>query len=131
MVTDSTPAHEEGLLASLQRLGRSLIGVLVTRLEILSTEVAEERSNLARLSVVALLVLFCLQLGLGFALLFVVLAVSPEHRLAAVGIVALLLLLGALAGGLWLRAWLRSRPRMFATTIAELNKDADRLRGQG
>jgi len=29
----------------------------------------------------------------------------------------------------WLRAWLKSRPPMFATTIAELRKDRERLGG--
>ena len=100
-----------------------------TRLEILSTEITDERLNLTRLAMVALIVLFCVQTGLMLAIVFIVLAVSPEHRLMAIGITALALLLGALAGMVWLRAWLKSRPPMFATTIAELRKDRERLGG--
>jgi len=77
---------------------------------------------------VALVVLFCLQVGLIFGMLFLVLAVGEANRVAALGLSALVLLLGALAGTLWLRSWLKSRPPMFRTTMDELRKDAERLR---
>jgi uncharacterized membrane protein YqjE len=130
MTGDSQSPPPEGLIGSLRRFGRGVLHVVQTRLEILSTEIAEERFNLAKLALVAFGVLVLLQTGLLFALLFVVLAVGGEHRLMAIGISALVLLLGALAGGIWLRGWLKSRPPMFATTIAELRKDGDRLRGK-
>jgi len=129
MTTDPQPPHNEGMMGSLHHLGRSLLRVLATRLEILSTEVSEERFNLTKLALVALTVLFCLQVGLMLALLFVVLAIGNENRLAAIGVAALLMLLGALGGVLWLRGWLKRRPPMFGTTIAELRKDRERLRG--
>ena len=69
-------------------------------------------------------------LGLIFALLFVVLAVGESNRLAAIGIGALVMLLGAVGGALWMRYWLKHRPPMFATTLAELRKDRDRVRGR-
>jgi uncharacterized membrane protein YqjE len=129
-MTESQEPRDEGLVSSLHRLGNSLVHVLVTRFEILSTEMSEERTNLAKLALVALTVLFCLQVGLMLAVLFVVLVVGSEHRLAAVGITALVMLLGAIGGTLWLRGWLKSRPPVFATTVAELKKDRARLRGE-
>ena len=129
MSSDPQPPRDEGLMESLHRLGSSVLRVFATRLEILSTEITEERFNLTKLALVALTVLFCLQMALVFGLLFVVLAVGSEHRLAAIGISALVMLLGALTGVLWLRGWLKSRPPMFGTTIAELRKDRERLRG--
>ena len=131
MATDPEPPRDEGLTGSLRRLGRTLLRVLQTRLEILSTEFAEERINLTRLTLVALTVLFCLQTGLMLAIVFVVLVVSPGHRLMAIGITAVALLVGALAGVLWMRIWLKRRPPLFAATIAELRKDGDRLGGTG
>src|SRR5439155_1358939 len=83
------------MMGSVRRLGRTLLRVLQTRLEILSTEITDERLNLTRLAMVALIVLFCVQTGLMLAIVFIVLAVSPEHRLMAIGITALALLLGA------------------------------------
>jgi uncharacterized membrane protein YqjE len=123
------PPGDEGLWGSLRRLGRTLLGVIQTRLEILSTEIAEERFHLARTLLVVLGALFCLQAGVMLAVLFIVLVVSPDHRLATIGISALVLLLGALGSGWWLLSWLKKRPPMFAATIAELRKDRERLGG--
>jgi uncharacterized membrane protein YqjE len=127
--TEGPPPRAEGLMGSLRGLVRSMLHVVQTRLEILSTEIAEERYNLTRLVVVVLGVLFCLQAGLLLAVLFFVLAVGGENRLAAIGISGLVLLVAAAVGALWLRSWLKHRPPMFATTMAELRKDRDRLRG--
>jgi uncharacterized membrane protein YqjE len=128
--TEGRPPRTDGLMGSLRGLVYSVLRVVETRLEILSTEIAEERFNLARLVVVALGVLFCLQAGVLLGVLFFVLAVGGEHRLAAIGIAALVLLVAAAVGGLWLRSWLRRRPPMFAATMAELRKDGARLRGE-
>jgi uncharacterized membrane protein YqjE len=128
MSTEPESPREEGLLGSLRLLVRSLLQVVVTRVEIFSTELAEERFNLTTLALVALTILFCIQAGLILAVLFLVLAVSNEHRLMALGIGAGVLLLGALGGVLWLRAWLKSRPPMFGATLTELRKDRERLR---
>src|SRR6185436_3059292 len=95
------PQEPEGLAASLRRLGSSLVGVLQTRLEILSTEIAETNFNLTRTVVVALAALFCLQAGALLGILFLVLTIGRENWLAAIGIAALALLLAATAGGLW------------------------------
>jgi uncharacterized membrane protein YqjE len=130
MATDPQSPRDESLSASLHRLGQSLLGSLATRLEILSTELGDERLNLTTLALVALTVLFCLQVGLIFAILFLVLVVAPEHRPLAVGVAALVMLLAAGGGALWLRAWLKSRPPLFATTVAELRKDRERLKGR-
>lgn len=128
MSTEPQPPHDDSFSASLHRLAHSVLASLSTRLEILSTELGEERLNLTTLALVALTVLFCLQVGLTFAILFLVLVVAPEHRPLAVGIAALVMLLGAGGGALWLRAWLKSRPPLFATTVAELRKDRERLK---
>jgi uncharacterized membrane protein YqjE len=129
MTVDPQAPKSDGLEGSLRRLGRSMTQLLQTRLEILSTEIAEERVNLTRLALGALLVLFCLQAGLLLGVLFIVLAVGEEQRLAAIGIAALGLLVGAAAIALALRAWLKRRPPMFGATMGELRKDRERLRG--
>ena len=117
----------EGLVASLRRLADSFLGLLQTRIEVFSTEVAEERFNLARVAVAALAILFCLQTGVILAVLCFVLSVSHENRLLAIGIAAAGLLLLALIGTLWLRWWLKTRPPLFASTIDELRKDREIL----
>ena len=128
MGSDSQETRREGLGASLRNLIQTFLSVLQTRLEILSTEIAEERFNLVRAGIVIVSVIFCFQAGAIFAVLFVVLAVGTENRLAAIGISALALLLGAGGGALWLRHWLKTRPPFFGATIAELRKDRERLK---
>jgi uncharacterized membrane protein YqjE len=130
-VTAAPQSHEQGLFGSARRAGLAMIQLLDTRLEILSTEVAEERMHLMRLMVAGLVVLFALQAGLLFSLLYLVLLFGPEHRLTTIGTAALVLLLGGFAGGLWMRAWLKRRPPIFMTSISELRKDAERLGGDG
>ncbi len=131
MATEPQPPRDENLSSSLHRLAQRALTAMSTRLEILGTELGEERMNLTTLALVALTVLFCLQVGLTFAILFLVLVVAPEQRPLAVGVAALAMLLGAGVGALWLRGWLKRRPPMFAATVAELRKDRDRLKGRG
>lgn len=130
MTTDPPPPGSEGLEGSLRRFARALLQVLQTRLEILSTEVAEEELNLTRLALGVLAVLFCVQAGLLLAVLFLVLIVGGEQRLMAVGVASLALLLGAVIGGLLLRRWLKRRSPIFGATIGELRKDWERLRSK-
>ena len=127
--SESPPPRAKGLTGSLRRMLYSVLHILQTRLEILSTEITEERLNLTRVLVVVLVMLVCLQTGLVLGVMFFVLAVGNEHRLAALGIATFVLLAAALTGALWLKSWLKHRPPMFATTMAELRKDRDRLRG--
>ncbi|HET9251532.1 MAG TPA: phage holin family protein [Candidatus Eisenbacteria bacterium] len=121
--------RDGGPLESLRRFVGSLLDLIQVRLEILSTEIAEERFNLFRAILVTLGALLCLQVGVILAVLFFVLSVPENDRPAAIGIAAAVLLLAAAGAALWLHRWLKTRPPMFATTLSELRKDRDRLRG--
>lgn len=123
------PEESGGIGSSVRRFFRTALDVVQTRLAIISTEIAEERLRLVRLVLVVVGVLFCLQAGLFLGVLFLVLAVGDANRTQAIGIAALTLLFLATAGALWLRWWLKHRPPMFATTMAELRKDWERLKG--
>ncbi len=129
METEPRTERHGGLLTSLRHLLDTLLGVVGTRLELLSTEVAEERLNLARMVVISLGALFCLQVGVILAILFAVLVVGDQDRLTAIGIAALVLLLVGVAGLLWLKRWLKTRPPLFAASMDELRKDRERIKG--
>lgn len=120
-----------GLLGSVRRFADNLLGLFETRLDILSTDVAEARYDLVRLAAVLVGVLFCFQAGVLLAVLFFVLSAAAADRLAAVGIAAAVLLAMAVIGALWLVRWLQTRRRLFESTIAELKKDRERLGGRG
>ena len=115
---------------SLRNLGDSVVGLLETRLQILSVEWAEERDNLVRMLLVVFVILWSLHLAIVVGLVYLLLASSAENRVMVLGLAALALLLTAVAAGLGLRAWLKRRKPMFATTIAELRKDREWIRGR-
>jgi uncharacterized membrane protein YqjE len=120
----------ETLGGTLRQFGDSLLGLVQTRLEILALEWAEERGNMTRLLLVVVAILACLQLAIVVGLVFLLLVVAAQHRVAVLGGAALVLLIGAGGGALWLRHWLRHRPPMFRTTVAELRKDREWIRGR-
>ena len=128
MSAEAGAPRSPGLVGSLARFGRTAIGLLRTRLEILSTELEEERIQFARLALTVFAIAFCLQMAV---LLFVVLMVVllwDSHRLVTLGVFAVGFLLAGAGLALLLRQRLRTRPRMFAATLGELGKDEDRLK---
>ncbi len=130
-MTEHTHARRGGGLGgSIRRFTDGIVGLLQTRIEILSVEWAEERGALLRLLLVVFSIVVCLQLALVTGLVFLLLVVAPQHRVGMLGIAALALLLAAVGGALWIRHWLKHRPPMFGTTIAELKKDRDWIRGR-
>jgi len=116
-----------GLFESLRTLAGSVVGIVHTRLELLSTDLAEERAHLTSLLVMGLVSLFFLGVGVVLLAILIVVAFWESHRLAALGgLTGLFLIAGA---GL---AWLamhkaRTRPRLFEASLAELSKDRQQL----
>lgn len=105
----------------------TLLEILQTRVEIVATEFEEERVRLRELVVFGFLTLFFVSVGLTLVTLFVVTLYWDTHRLAVLGWVAVVYLgLGGLAAFLLYRR-LKSRSRLFATTLSELSKDRDQL----
>jgi uncharacterized membrane protein YqjE len=116
-----------GLFKSLQTLASTLVGMAHTRLELLSIDIAEEREHLFALLILVLLALFCLGVGVVLLALLIVVAFWESHRLLALGGLTGLFLLAS-AGLAWLAVYkTRSRPRLFAASLAELSKDRQRL----
>lgn len=120
-------AASEGLFDSLRKLSVSLVGIVHTRLELLSNDIAEEREHLITLLVLGQLALFFLGVGVVLLALLVVVAFWETHRLLALaGVTGLFLL--ASAGAAWLALHkVRTRPRLFEASLAELSKDRQHL----
>lgn len=127
MSESETKAHAGGLVASLQRLLATLLDIVQTRVAIVATEFEEERVRLRELVVFGLVALFFVSLGIVLFTLFVVMLFWETHRLYVMGGFALLYLGLGVVAGISLRHRLKSRPRLFATTLAELSKDRDQL----
>ncbi len=124
-----TEEDRPGLLASLGRLIGSTVGLVQTRLELLSNDMAIEHSRRMRLVIVGAAAIVFLQAGLLMGAIFLVLVVPESARAMAVGMAALVLLGAAFGCALWVRHWFKTRPPFLAATIGELRKDLEKLRG--
>jgi uncharacterized membrane protein YqjE len=116
-------AARGGLLHSIRRLAQSLLGAAQTRLDILATEIEEERVRLEQLLLFVLAAAFCLGMGIVLCVALVVLFYWDTHRLAAVGVLAVAFLAAGVALGLILRDKAKTRSKAFAITRGELAKD--------
>jgi len=127
--TDSgtSTSRATGLFASLQQLLATMLGILQTRVEIVATEFEEERERIRELVVFGFVALFFVNLGVVLLTLFTVMLFWETHRLYVLGGFAVLYLGLGLFTATILRRRHRSRPRVFATTLAELSKDRDQL----
>jgi uncharacterized membrane protein YqjE len=130
MTEEADSGRRRGWGGSFRRFADGIVGLIETRIGILSVEWAEERQNLTRVLLTVFAILACLQIAIVTLVVFLLLAVSQNHRVAVFGGAALALFLTAAGLGLWLRIWLKRRPPMFGTTLDELRKDREWIRGR-
>jgi uncharacterized membrane protein YqjE len=125
---DPSPGDTQsgGLMQSLRNLAASAAGVLHTRLELLVSELEEERLRILQLLLWGSLALIFLALGVLVLTFAVVILFWDTHRLLAATVLGMAYL--AIAGMLATVARGRAqRPRLFNASIAELAKDRDTL----
>ena len=117
-----------GFFDSLRGIGATLIAIVQTRLELLSTEIEEEKVRLGWLLLMAGIALFFFGLGLLVVTLLIIITFWETHRLFIVGALAVLYL--AVGTGLWLVFLNKARAKspLFNSSIEELSKDRERLR---
>lgn len=126
----SKAGQASGLLASLRQLLGTFTEILHTRVEIISIELEEEGWRIRHLIFYGLVAFLFLGLGVLMATLFVVGASPETYQLYIVGGFAMLYLgVGAIAA-LAVRRSLRNRPRLFSTTLSELEKDRNSLKSR-
>ncbi len=116
-----------GLMSSVQRLLGSLLSVVQTRIEIVATEWEEERERVKELVLYGLFALVFISLGMITLTVFVTLWLWELYGVHALGIIGVVLLGTGIAIALRARRNERTRPRLFATTLAELRKDRQTL----
>ena len=117
-----------GLMGSVKRLTGSLIAILSTRLELLANELKEERLRLTQMLLLALIALFCLGTGLMLLNAFIVVLLWDDHRLLALGLLSLVYLVAGAAVAMVVRVKAQAGSKLFASSLAELDKDRQALR---
>jgi uncharacterized membrane protein YqjE len=126
-MTEESGASGGGLFTSLKALSANLLGIVQTRLELLATDIAEERERIITLLVLAVAALFSIGVGVVLLAIFVAVALWESHRLIALGgMVVFFLLTGAGIGWITLNK-LRSHPRPLDASITELTRDRQDL----
>lgn len=116
-----------GLFASVRQLLATAVETLRVRLELLSTEIEQEKLRLFDAVLWAGLALLLLGIGLLFLCGLVVVLLWEQHRLLALSGLAALFL----GSGLWVLQIARTRLQtpggLFATSVAELERDRSEL----
>ena len=126
--TESTQASPVGVFSAVKNLTASLVSHLYTRLELFATELAEEKLRLTSLLVSIVSALFFLFLAILLAAVFVIVIYwDTPYRLHAIGGLTLLFLVGA--GIFWsmVLTKIKSKPRLFRASLAELYNDRKQL----
>ena len=128
-MTDGTSgtAPAGGLRHALARAGRSLLGLVRTRLELASVEFVEERDRTVSRLVLAVVAVIFFAFAVLMASALVVVLFWDAHRVMA--LVAITVVHAAIGAAAWLRlkAEARSAPVPFAATLAELERDSQWL----
>jgi uncharacterized membrane protein YqjE len=122
-MTDISNQPAEGLLNSLKNLTLTVIAMIHTRLELIGTDLEEGRERFISLLAMAFVSLFTLCFGAVLLSIFIVVVFWDTHRLLVLGsLTGVFLITGAVLGAIVLKK-LKSMPKMFEATLAELVKD--------
>jgi uncharacterized membrane protein YqjE len=126
-MVDNTSNGSGGLLNSLTVLASSLVSIAHTRLELLSTDLEEDREHLLSLVIMSLAALFSPLVGVVLVAILLVVIFWDSHRLLALGSLAgFFLLVGLATCGFAVRK-VKTKPRLFLASLLELFKDSQRL----
>jgi len=116
-----------GLLDSLRRVASTLVETLRTRIELVITELEEQKVRAMQIAALSFMALFFGSLAVIFGTLAVVMAYWDRNPVAVLGgFAALYLVLAVIAGLVW-RSRAKARPRLLSATLAELARDRDEL----
>jgi uncharacterized membrane protein YqjE len=128
MMPQQTPIESKGLFDSLKGLAASLVAIAHTRLDLLSTELEEERERLTLLLIVMLIGLFCLGVGVILLTILVVAAFWDSHRILVLSGFSGVFLVAGVAAWWFALHKMHTKPKLFAASLHELSKDRQQLR---
>ncbi|OJW95385.1 phage holin family protein [Thiobacillus sp. 65-1402] len=126
-MSEAAPEGSKGLFDSLKGLAASLIAIVHTRLDLLSLDLEEERARLMSVLAMMLVALFCLGVGVLLLAILIAAAFWDSHRLLALGGLGGAFLVGGAAAFGVARHKLKTKPKLFAASLAELSKDRQQL----
>ena len=118
---------EENLLSSIKNLAATGASIVQTRLELLSVDVQIARTRFLRSLVMIVSALFFLFFGLVMLALMIVIYSWESDRIFVLGLLtSAFISVGVILAALVMQS-LRTTPKLFEASIAELAKDAEEL----
>ncbi|ANI99609.1 hypothetical protein A8O14_05655 [Polynucleobacter wuianus] len=118
---------QENLLSSIKNLAATGASIAQTRLELLSVDVQIARSKFISLLVMIVSALFFLFFGLVMLALLIVIYSWESDRLLALSLLTAGFISIGLVLTIMIKQSLRTMPKLFEASIAELAKDAKEL----
>lgn len=116
-----------GIVQSLRNLAATLVAVFHTRVELLVTEIEEERARLLQLVVWAVGALFCLGVAVLLLVMLIIVAFWDSHRIAVIAVLAGVFIAAGIGMAAGARHRMHGRPRLFSASLDELARDKDQL----
>ena len=110
------------------RISGTLLDMARTRLALAAVEIEEETKRILGYFALALLALILAGIALVLVALTVIIVFWDSYRIPAALAMIALFGGGAAVAGLKLKAAFADRPRLLASTVAELNKDYNAMR---
>jgi uncharacterized membrane protein YqjE len=127
-VAESTPGGSgSGILHSLRNLAATLIALLQTRLELLVTELEEERLRLLQLLFWAAAALLFFAIGLLMLILLLVVMLWDHYRVASIVVIAAAFLGLGIFTSMRARDLAQARSRLLSTSLDQLSKDKEQV----
>ena len=113
--------------STVRSIVRALLSFADTRARLAASEFEEQLLRILEIAVWAVAAVLCLSIALLLVSLFIVLMFWETHRELAAGLLAGLFIAAGGASVLMVRGCLAARPKFLAATLAELDKDRQRL----
>lgn len=127
-IQESTNEESKGgLLDSVKAMLLTVISMGQTRLELLSTELEEERERVTVLLVWTLITLFTAAMTTVLLTILIIVACWDSYRLLSIAIMLCVFIAGLAMSWRILTLAMQNKPRIFAATASELAKDCDEL----
>ncbi len=117
-----------GVVSALRSSLGTVLAILKTRFELIGVELEEQREWFERMVLLSVITLFCLSFGLIFLTLFITIIFWDAYGEYVLGGFAALYLLAGVWALVTLRKKSRNKPKLFAATAAELEKDQQHLK---
>jgi uncharacterized membrane protein YqjE len=119
------------IIETVGRIAGTMLAMVETRMELAALEIEEESQRLLKFFMLALLSLILFGIAMVLVSLTIILVFWDSYRLQAALVLAALFGVAGTVAMMKLRKAFATRPRMLASTVAELNKDVNYFRNAG